>query len=213
MSDSAAATRIPYCRQTLGEKEITAVVEVLKSGWIARGPKAEEFEVACAKRIGASHAISCTNGSAALEIALRSLGIGPGDEVIVPTLTWVATAMAVRMVGADPVFADIDALTHNVTPETVLACWTDRTRAVIGVDFAGIPHDAYTRRVIAEQCGAFVFQSLETDAAAKRQGFLGRVEDLHQVADDAARGQRADRGDPRGRSRPDQGAGRRRRAA
>ena len=141
MSESA---RIPYCRQSIGEAEWAAVAEVLESGWIARGKRARDFEAACAQRLQASHAISCSSGSAALEIALRGLGIGPGDEVVVPTLTWVATAMAVRLVGARPVFADVDPITHNVTPETVLARWSERTRAIIGVDFAGVPHDSHT---------------------------------------------------------------------
>jgi len=176
MSETA---RIPYCCPSLGEAERASVIEVLKGGWIARGSKAREFEAACAGRLGASHALCCSNGSAALEIALRGLGIGPGDEVIVPTLTWVATAMAVRLVGADPVFADVDPFTHNVTPETVLACWSERTRAVIGVDFAGIPHDAPTLRMIAEQGGAHLVQ----DAA---HSFGARYQDGSPVGNDSS---------------------------
>ena len=136
MADQAPV--IPYCRQHLGPEETAAVLAVLESGWIARGPLSRQFEARCADVLGASHAISCTNGSAALELALRGLGIGAGDDVIVPTLTWVATASAVLQVGARPVFADVDADTHNLTPDTVTAAWTERTRAVIAVDFAGI---------------------------------------------------------------------------
>ena len=158
MSEVPTGPPIPYCRQTLGEAETRAILEVLESGWIARGPKSREFEARCAERLQASHAVSCANGSAALEIALRGLGIGPGDEVIVPTLTWVATAMAVRLVGATPVFADVDPVTHNLTPESARARWSDRTRAVIAVDMAGVPCPAHALRALAEERSAFLIQ-------------------------------------------------------
>lgn len=158
MSEAPGSAPIPYCRQSLGEAETRAVLEVLESGWIARGPRSREFESRCAERLGASHATSCANGSAALEIALRGLGIGPGDEVIVPTLTWVATAMAVRLVGATPVFADVDPATRNLTVETARERWSERTRAVIAVDMAGIPCPAHGLRSLAEEHGAFLVQ-------------------------------------------------------
>ncbi len=150
--------RIPYCRQTLGEEEVEAVTRVLRSGWISRGPLARELEERCAERLHASHAISCSSGSAALEIALRGLGIGPGDDVIVPTLTWVATAAAVRLVGARPVFCDVDPHTHNLTPVTVEASWTPRTRAVIAVDMAGIPCDIRSLRTLTTARGAHLVE-------------------------------------------------------
>ncbi len=141
---------IPYCRHHTGQSEIDAVVEVLKSGWIARGPKAQAFEAACAERVGASHAISCTNGSIALELALRGIGVGPGDEVVVPSLTWVATVMAVRLVGATPVFADIDPTSLCLSAEAVERVCTDRTRAVVVVDFAGRTHDGPALRTLCD---------------------------------------------------------------
>jgi UDP-4-amino-4-deoxy-L-arabinose-oxoglutarate aminotransferase len=150
--------RIPYCRQTLGEEEIEAVTAVLRSGWITRGPLAGQLETRCAERLQASHAVACSSGSAALEIALRGLGIGPGDEVIVPTLTWGATAGAVLLVGATPVFCDVDELTHNATPVTVEACWSKRTRAVIVVDFAGIPCDLRALGDLTRARGAFLIE-------------------------------------------------------
>lgn len=149
---------IPYCRQFTGEEEIAALAEVLRGGWIARGPRAVHFEDACAERLQASHAISCSSGSSALEIALRGLGVGPGDEVLVPTLTWVATAMAVRLVGATPVFADVDPDTLALTPETALEGWSARTRAVIAVDMAGVPHDARALRELCEERGAWLVE-------------------------------------------------------
>ena len=137
-----AEPNIPYCRHVLGEAEVDAVTEVLRSGWIARGPKSREFEEAFAQQVQADHAVSCANGSVALEIALRGLGIGPGDDVVVPTLTWVASAMAILKVGARPVFADVDPITHNLTTDSVAAAWTPQCRAVLAVDMGGIPHDA-----------------------------------------------------------------------
>ena len=170
-------TTIPYCKHNLGDEEIAAVVEVLKSGWIARGPKMRQFEDRCSEVLGARHAIACTNGSAALEIALRALGIGPGDEVIVPTLTWVATAAAVRMVGARPVFADVGGTSHNLTPEAVVARWSPRTKAVIAVDFAGVPHDVVALRAVVDARGAFLIE----DAA---HAFGARFEDGSRVGSD-----------------------------
>ncbi len=170
---------IPYCRQHLGEEEIAAVTEVLRGGWIARGGRARAFEQECAERLDASCAIACSSGSAALEIALRGLGIGSGDEVIVPTLTWVATAMAVLQVGAVPVFCDVDAVTHSVTCDTVLAAWSDRTRAVIAVDFAGVPHEVFALRRLCELRGAFLVE----DAA---HAFGARYSDRTPVGRDCA---------------------------
>lgn len=157
----SSTERIPYCKQTLGEEEIAAVTEVLRSGWIVRGPLAKQLEERVASRVHASHAISCCNGSAAIEIALRGLGIGPGDEVVVPTLTWVSTASAVRLVGATPVFCDVDPDTHNVTPETVLAAWTPNTKAVVAVDLCGVPCDVRALRELTQSKGA----ALISDAA------------------------------------------------
>jgi dTDP-4-amino-4,6-dideoxygalactose transaminase len=150
--------RIPYCRQMLGEEEIEAVTRVLRSGWITRGPLARELESLCAERLQASNAIACNNGSSAIEIALRGLGIGPGDQVIVPTLTWVATASAVRIVGAEPVFCDVDAVTHGVTVETVQAVWTPATKAVIAVDMCGVPCEIRALRQLTESRGAFLVE-------------------------------------------------------
>ena len=154
----SSSERIPYCKQTLGEQEIEAVTEVLRSGWIVRGPLSTQFEEQVAKRVNATNAIACSNGSAALEIALRGLGIGPGDEVIVPTLTWVSTASAVRLVGAKPVFCDVDPITHCVTPETVTAAWTSKTRAIIAVDMCGVPCDMRSLRTLTESRGAALIE-------------------------------------------------------
>ena len=145
---------IPYCRHEIGEEEIRAVTAVLRGGWIARGPRVRTLEEACEARLGSSHAIACSSGTGALEIAMRGLGLGPGDDVIVPDVTWVASAMAVLQVGARPVFADVDPETHLLTVETAEAAWTPRTRAVLTVDFAGVPSDVFGLRELAESRGA-----------------------------------------------------------
>jgi UDP-4-amino-4-deoxy-L-arabinose-oxoglutarate aminotransferase len=150
--------RIPYCRQSLGEREIEAVVKVLQSGWITRGPLVKQLESRLGERLGASHAIACSNGSAAIEVALRGLGIGPGDHVIVPTLTWVATASAIRLVGAQPIFCDVDSKTHGITPESVQAVWTPQTKAVIAVDMCGQPCDIRALRAITSSNSAFLIE-------------------------------------------------------
>jgi dTDP-4-amino-4,6-dideoxygalactose transaminase len=132
---------IPVMRPWLGDEESEAVAETVASGWIAQGPRVREFEEAFAAAIGAPHAVAVSSCTAALHLALIAAGIGPGDEVIVPSLSFIATANAVRYVGAQPVFADVDLATQNLTPQTVDPHLTGRTRAVILVDQAGVPAD------------------------------------------------------------------------
>ena len=133
-------------------------MEAFDSGRIARGPRAAQFEAACAERLGASHAIACSNGTSALELTLRALGVGPGDDVVVPTLSWLASASAIRMVGARPVFADVDERSHNVNLITVAAAWTSKTKALIAVDMAGIPCDLAALRVFVEAHDAWLIE-------------------------------------------------------
>src|SRR3990167_4917583 len=99
---------LPVFRPSMGQEEITAIAKVIKSGWIGLGPKTEEFEKRFADYIGVPYAIALNSATAALHLALLAAGIGKGDEVIVPSLTFVSTAHAVKYVGATPVFADID---------------------------------------------------------------------------------------------------------
>jgi dTDP-4-amino-4,6-dideoxygalactose transaminase len=132
---------IPVMRPWLGDDEAEAAAETVASGWIAQGPRVREFEEAFAAAIGAPHAVAVSSCTAALHLALIAAGIGPGDEVIVPSLSFIATANAVRYVGAQPVFADVDLATQNLTPETMEPHLTGRTRAVILVDQAGVPAD------------------------------------------------------------------------
>lgn len=126
-----------------GEEELAAVARVLRSGRVNywTGGQGRGFEEAFSARVGRRHAVALANGSVALELALRALGVGPGDEVIVPSRTFVATASCVVLVGATPVFADIDADSQNLTVATLEQVRTARTRAIIPVHLAGWPCD------------------------------------------------------------------------
>ncbi len=132
---------IPYARQTVEDDDIAAVVEVLRSDWLTTGPKVSEFEKGLARFTGASHAVAVTNGTAALHAAMFAAGIGPGDEVIVPAMTFAATANAVVFQGGTPVFADVDPDTLLLNPAKAEAKITPRTKAIVTVDYAGQPCD------------------------------------------------------------------------
>jgi len=132
-------TLLPYGRQLIDEADIAAVVNVLRSDWLTTGPAVEAFEGAFAARVGARHAVAVSNGTAALHAAFHALDLGPGDEVIIPAMTFASTATAVVMTGARPVFADVDARTLLVDAESVEARIGPRTRAIIAVDYAGQP--------------------------------------------------------------------------
>ncbi|MDT7710270.1 MAG: hypothetical protein QOG20_5877 [Pseudonocardiales bacterium] len=137
---------IPVMRPLLGEEEAQAVAEAVRSGWVAQGPRVAEFEKAFAASVGADHGVATSNCTTALHLCLYVLGVGPGDEVIVPSFSFIASANAVRYCGATPVFADIDPATGNITAETVTAVRTDATKAVMVVHQAGVPADVNALR-------------------------------------------------------------------
>ena len=149
---------IPVMRPWLGAQEAAAAAEAVSSGWVAQGPRVAEFEEAFASAVGVGHAIAVSSCTAALHLALVVAGIGPGDEVVVPSLSFIATANAVRYVGAVPVFADVDEATQNLTPATVEPCLSLRTRAVILVDQAGVPADLDAMQVLCEPHGIAVVE-------------------------------------------------------
>ncbi len=162
---------IPVMRPWLGEEEAAAAAAAVSSGWIAQGPRVREFEEAFAAAIGVNHAVAVSSCTAALHLALTSAGIGAGDEVIVPSLSFIATANAARYVGAQPVFADVDLATQNLTPSTVEQSITSKTRAVILVDQAGIPGDLAGMQALCEPRGIIV---IEDAACAAGSTYLGR---------------------------------------
>jgi len=147
------STLLPYGRQSVDEDDLQAVVEVLKSDWLTTGPKVEEFEKAFATYVGAKYAVAVSSGTAALHAAMFALGIGPGDEVIVPPMTFAATANAVVFQKGKPVFADVNENTLLIDPAQVEAKITPHTKAVIAVDYAGQPCDYDALREIANRHG------------------------------------------------------------
>ena len=162
---------IPVMRPWLGEEEAAAAAAAVSSGWVAQGPRVAEFEAAFAAAIGVGHAVAVSSCTAALHLALVAAGIGPGDEVVVPSLSFIATANAARYVGAVPVFADVDEATQNLTPATVEPRLTDRTRAVILVDQAGVPADLDGMRELCAPRGITV---VEDAACAVGSEYRGR---------------------------------------
>ncbi len=144
---------IPYGRQSIEDDDIAAVVEVLRSDWLTTGPKVAEFETAFAQFTGVKEAVAVSNGTAALHAAMYVIGIGPGDEVIVPPMTFAATANCVVYQGGTPIFADVEPDTLLIDPDQVAAKITPRTKAIIAVDYAGQPCDYDRLRAIADRHG------------------------------------------------------------
>jgi perosamine synthetase len=132
---------IPYSRQSIDEDDIQAVIDVLRSDWLTTGPKIVEFEEAVANYVGAKYAIAVSSGTAALHCAMYALGIGPGDEVIVPPITFAATVNCVAFQRGAPVFVDVDPETLLIDPEKVEEKITEKSRAIITVDYTGHPCD------------------------------------------------------------------------
>jgi len=141
---------IPVARPAIGQEEISAVTEVLESGMLAAGERVSQFEQKFADYCDTTHAIAINNGTAALHAALLALDIGPGDEVIVPTFSFIATATAVSMCGAKPVFVDVDAETYTIDPARIEEHISEKTRAVIGVHLFGQPFDVDAVKKVCE---------------------------------------------------------------
>jgi dTDP-4-amino-4,6-dideoxygalactose transaminase len=161
---------IPVMRPWLGEEEAAAAAEAVASGWVAQGPRVARFEEAFAAAVGAGHAVAVSSCTTALHLALIAAGIGPGDEVVVPSLSFIATTNAVRYVGAQPVFADVDLATQNLVPETVQPRLTHRTRAVILVDQAGVPADLDAMRELCDPRGILLIQDAACAAGSTYRG-------------------------------------------
>jgi dTDP-4-amino-4,6-dideoxygalactose transaminase len=162
----------------LGEDEWNALREPLESGWLTQGPKVAAFEAAFAKRHGVPHALATTSCTTALHLSLVALGVGPGDEVIVPAFTWVATANAVVYCGATPVFADVDRRTYNLDPEDVARKLSGHTRAIIGVHLFGLCADIDALRAVLPADVALVEDAACAAGAAYRgrpAGSLGEI--------------------------------------
>lgn len=173
------ATMLPYARQLIDDDDRRAVESVLNSNWLTTGPKVQEFEAAVTRYTGAAEGVAVNTGTAALHAAVWAAGIGPGDEVIVPAISFVASANCVLYVGATPVFADLSPDTLNIDAEDVVRKLTPRTKAIVVVDFAGHPCDHDTLRAIADQYGLIIIQDAAHSLGATYKGRkVGVLQDI-----------------------------------
>ena len=180
--DAAERPLIPVAAPVLAGREREYVADCMESGWISSAGKyVELFEAEFAKFCGVRHAVSCCNGTAALHLALAALGVGPGDEVIVPTLTFVATANAVTYCGARPVFADSEPETWNLDPAHVASKITPRTKGIVAVHLYGNPAEMDELRALASRHGLFLLED-----AAEAHGALYRGRPAGSLGDIAA---------------------------
>jgi dTDP-4-amino-4,6-dideoxygalactose transaminase len=161
---------VPVMKPTLGAEEAEAAADAVLSGWVAQGPRVAEFEAAFAARTHATHAVAVSSCTTALHLSLVVLGVGPGDEVIVPSLSFIATANAVRYVGATPVFADVDLSTAALTGKTIDQVLTSRTRAVILVHQGGVPADVDEVRALCDPLGIAVVEDAACAAGSTYRG-------------------------------------------
>lgn len=162
---------LPFSRPAISQAEIAAVNEVLTSGWITTGPKNGELENAFCELTGNRHAVAVSSATAGMHITLMALGIGAGDEVITPSLTWVSTLNMIVLLGATPVMIDVDRHTLMVTPQAIEAAITPRTKAIIPVHYAGAPVDIDAVRALGKKYGIPV---IEDAAHAAGTGYKGR---------------------------------------
>ncbi|OIV38895.1 glutamine--scyllo-inositol aminotransferase [Mangrovactinospora gilvigrisea] len=154
----------------LGEEEAQAAAEAVRSGWVAQGPRVAEFERCFAAAVGAPHGVAVSSGTTALHLALLGAGVGPGDEVVVPSFSYVATANAVRHAGAEVVFADVEEATGNLAPAAVAPLLGPRTRAVVLVDQAGVPADLDAMRALCDPRGVAVVEDAACAAGSLLRG-------------------------------------------
>lgn len=149
---------LPFSRPSISEEDIVAVTEVLRSGWLTTGPKTAEFEQAFCDYTGCAGAVALSSATAGMHLALEALGIGPGDEVITPSMTWVSTVNLTVLAGATPVFVDVDRDTLMVSPESIEAALTDSTRLIVPVHFAGAPVDIEPIRKLTVDKNIFLIE-------------------------------------------------------
>lgn len=161
---------IPITKPHLGDEEGEAARRVVASGWLTQGPVVAEFERVVADYCGTAHAVAVSNCTTALHLALVALGVGPGDEVICPSLSFIATANAVRYTGATPVFADVDPRTYNLDPDAAEAAITPRTRAIMPVHQIGLPADMDRFNALAARHGVKVFEDAACAIGSRYKG-------------------------------------------
>lgn len=165
---------IPIACPRIGEEEARAVYDVVKSGWISMGKKVQEFESMACAYTGAKYAVAMNNGTSTLHAILCALDIGPGDEVILPSLTYISSANVALYLGASPVLCENDPLTFNVTPEHIKEKITSNTKAFMAVDLKGLPIDYDAFRCLSEETGVpFIADSAESYGAVYKGEKVG----------------------------------------
>jgi len=164
------ATFLPFSKPSISEMEIEAVAEVLRSGWITTGPKTAAFESAFRDYCQAPDAVALSSATAGMHLLLTALNIGPGDEVITPSLTWVSTVNLIVLCGATPVFADIDRDTLMISAATVAPLITERTRLIIPVHFAGAALNLEPLRRLAEKHDIILVEDAAHAAGTEYRG-------------------------------------------
>jgi UDP-4-amino-4-deoxy-L-arabinose-oxoglutarate aminotransferase len=167
---------LPFSRPSISEEDIAAVVEVLRSGWLTTGPKTAEFEQAFCDYTGCRVAVALSSATAGMHLVLQALGIGPGDQVITPSMTWVSTVNLIVLAGATPVFVDVDRDTLLVSPESIKAALTDSTKLIIPVHFAGAPVDIEPIRKFAADNNVFLVEDAAHALGTQYKGHrIGRT--------------------------------------
>jgi len=161
---------LPFSRPAMGDEELDALAEVLRSGWITTGPKNQQLEQAFCQLTGNSHAIAVSSATAGMHVTLMALGIQAGDEVITPSMTWVSTLNMIALLGATPVMIDVDRDTLMVTPELIEAAITPRTKAIIPVHYAGVPTDINAIHALGKRYGIAVIDDAAHAAGTFYQG-------------------------------------------
>jgi perosamine synthetase len=161
---------IPWSQPEIGEKEFDQVIDSFKKDWLTMGPKVKKFEQAMAEYLNVPYAVAVTNGTVAIDIGLKILGVGPGDEVIVPAMSYMATAAAVSYQHAVPVFVDIEPRSYNLDPSRIEAAISARTKGIIYIDYGGNPADYEGLKAAAEKHGLFLLQDAAQSLGAVYRG-------------------------------------------
>ncbi|EJZ58190.1 pyridoxal phosphate-dependent enzyme [Pseudomonas fluorescens R124] len=161
---------LPFSRPSIGDEEIAAVEQVLRSGWITTGPKNQALEEQFAQYVGCKHAVALSSATGGMHITLLALGIGPGDEVITPSQTWVSTANMISLLGAKPVFVDVDRDTLMTDAARIEAAITPRTKAIIPVHYAGAAFDLDPLYALADKHGIPVIEDAAHAAGTRYKG-------------------------------------------
>jgi len=161
---------IPWSQPEIDERELNQIIGSFKSGWLTMGPKVEKFEHAMAVHLNVPYAVAVTNGTVAIDIGLKILGVGPGDEVIVPAMSYIATAAAVSYQHAVPVFVDVEPQSYNLDPSKVEAAISPKTKGIIYIDYGGNPANCEGLKEVAKKHELFLLQDAAQSLGAVYKG-------------------------------------------